>query len=47
MGFHYLDSGAIYRVIAFEAKTRKGYAYRSNFSNITELIDEINIQFIW
>ena len=44
MGFHYLDSGAIYRVIAFEAK-QKGLA-TDQISQITELIDEINIQFI-
>ena len=44
MGFHYLDSGAIYRVIAFEAN-QKGLA-RDQISQITELIDEINIQFI-
>ena len=44
MGFHYLDSGAIYRVIAFEAN-QKGLA-TDQISQITELIDEINIQFI-
>lgn len=44
MGFHYLDSGAIYRVIAFEAN-QKGLAI-DQISQITELIDEINIQFI-
>jgi len=44
MGFHYLDSGAIYRVIAFEAN-QKGLA-TNQISQITELIDEINIQFI-
>jgi cytidylate kinase len=44
MGFHYLDSGAIYRVIAFEAY-QKGLA-TDQISQITELIDEINIQFI-
>ena len=44
MGFHSLDSGAIYRVIAFEAK-QKGLA-TDQISQITELIDEINIQFI-
>ena len=44
MGFHYLDSGAIYRVIAFEAN-QKGLA-TNQISQITELIHEINIQFI-
>ena len=44
MGFHYLDSGAIYRVIAFEAN-QKGLA-TDQISQITELIHEINIQFI-
>ena len=44
MGFHYLDSGAIYRVIAFEAN-QKGLA-TDQISQIIELIDEINIQFI-
>jgi len=44
MGFNYLDSGAIYRVIAFEAN-QKGLA-TDQISLITELIDEINIQFI-
>ena len=44
MGFHYLDSGAIYRVIALEAN-QKGLA-TDQISQITELIDEINIQFI-
>ena len=44
MGFHYLDSGAIYRVIAFEAN-QKGLA-TDQISQITELINEINIQFI-
>ncbi|MBT5166409.1 MAG: (d)CMP kinase [Nitrosomonadales bacterium] len=44
MGFHYLDSGAIYRVIAFEAN-QKGLA-TDQISQITQLIDEINIQFI-
>ena len=44
MGFHYLDSGAIYRVIAFEAN-QKGLAI-DQISQITELIHEINIQFI-
>ena len=44
MGFHYLDSGAIYRVIAFEAN-QKGLA-TNQISQITELIDEINSQFI-
>ena len=44
MGFNYLDSGAIYRVIAFEAN-QKGLA-TDQISQITELIDEINIQFI-
>lgn len=44
MGFHYLDSGAIYRVIAFEAN-QKGLA-TDQISQITELIDEIDIQFI-
>ena len=44
MGFHYLDSGAIYRVIAFEAN-QKGLAI-NQISQITEFIDAINIQFI-
>ena len=44
MGFNYLDSGAIYRVIAFEAN-QKGLA-TDQISHIIELIDEINIQFI-
>jgi len=44
MGFHYLDSGAIYRVIAFEAN-QKGLE-TNQISQITELIHEINIQFI-
>lgn len=44
MGFHYLDSGAIYRVIAFEAN-QKGLAINQIYQ-ITEFIDAINIQFI-
>ena len=43
LDFHYLDSGAIYRIIAFEAKTKN--LITSQITRILELIDGLNIQF--
>ncbi len=43
LGFHYLDSGAIYRIIAFEAKTKN--LNTNQVTQILELIDGLNIQF--
>jgi len=41
--FHYLDSGAIYRIIAFKAKTKN--LITNQITQILELIDGLNIQF--
>ena len=41
--FHYLDSGAIYRIIALEAKTKN--LITNQITQILELIDGLNIQF--
>jgi len=41
--FHYLDSGAIYRIIAFKAKTKNLVSNQIN--KILELIDGLNINF--
>ena len=43
LDFHYLDSGAIYRIIAFEAKTKN--LITNQITQILELIDGLNIQF--
>ncbi len=43
LGFRYLDSGAIYRIIAFEAKTKN--LNTNQVTQILELIDGLNIQF--
>jgi len=44
LGFHYLDSGAIYRIIAFNAKTKN--LVSNQISNMLELIDGIKINFV-
>ena len=44
LGFHYLDSGAIYRVIAYEASSKN--LITNQIIQILELIDELNIKFI-
>jgi len=43
LDFHYLDSGAIYRIIAFEAKTKN--LITNQITQILELIDGLSIQF--
>ena len=44
LGFHYLDSGAIYRVIAYEASSKN--LIINQIIQILELIDELDIKFI-
>lgn len=43
LDFHYLDSGAIYRIIAFEAKTKN--LFINQITQILKLVDGLNIQF--
>ena len=44
LGFRYLDSGAIYRIIAFNAKSKN--LVSNQISNILELIDGLKINFV-
>ena len=43
LDFHYLDSGAIYRIIAFKAKTKN--LVSNQITEILKLIDGLNINF--
>ena len=43
LGFHYLDSGAIYRIIALNAKTKN--LESNQISQILDLIDGLEINF--
>jgi CMP/dCMP kinase len=43
LGFHYLDSGAIYRIIAFKAKSKD--LVSNQIKEILELIDGLKIHF--
>ena len=43
LGFHYLDSGAIYRIIALDAKTKN--LDTNQITQISELIDGLEINF--
>ncbi|MBT4571328.1 MAG: cytidylate kinase, partial [Nitrosomonadales bacterium] len=44
LGFHYLDSGAIYRVIAIKANSKS--LMSNQITPISELIDGLNIRFV-
>ncbi|MBT3918105.1 MAG: (d)CMP kinase, partial [Nitrosomonadales bacterium] len=44
LGFHYLDSGAIYRVIAIKANSKS--LMSNQITPISKLIDGLNIRFV-